>query len=341
MRLRLTKGHLVLLLIVFCLGASFGEENFEAAEFKSEAQYYGPPLLIRGGYFYRKNNFSVFPNAGAGFAPSDIISGDVFSSLALTYGNLKLEPSFHYELFSSDIREKDERQIYYAQNKIEYGFKAGGAFLLTKYGKKRWNEYQGEEISALQILDTLDLGIGLHLFLFDSGLFRGDIKSFVSYNHIPGSRFNSYDIRIDVPVTLSLYYADIGVIYTNYYTDALDFYRGESGGEYVIEKTYSYITGRYGFPGSKSRYKLINSLELENRWYFLRGLSPASNVFVSVFGGLGFGIDRAGSPALLGQAGFGVGYMLFDCAPFTFQAGFDTGRNPVFYLGVVSRISHF
>jgi hypothetical protein len=33
-----------------------------------------------------------------------------------------------------------------------------------------------------------------------------------SYNYIPDSRFNSYDVRIDIPVTISFYYADIGII---------------------------------------------------------------------------------------------------------------------------------
>jgi hypothetical protein len=75
--------------------------------------------------------------------------------------------------------------------------------------------------------------------------------------------------------------------YTNYYTGVLDFYRNMPGKNYIIEKTYSYITGRYSFTGDKSLYKLFNSLEIENRWYFLRGISHVSNVFVSTFANIG------------------------------------------------------
>jgi hypothetical protein len=331
-------------LIILSLYAFSAEENIEISRYEFNAQYYGLPLIIKGGYYYRKNDFSFFPNIGTSFAPLDIISGNVFSSFSLIYKQLKVEPSFQYELFSSDMKEKDGRQIYYVQNIIKYGFNDGGLFFLAKYGKNRWHEYFADKISGLQILDTLDLGIGLDLFLFDTGLLRGDIKSVVSYHYIPYSGFNSYDIRLDIPVTFSLYHVDINIIYTYYYTGVLDFNRIESNKNYVIEKSYSYITGRYSFTGNESRYKLLNLLEIENRWYFLRGLfrsSNSSNIFVSIFGNLGLGIDRSDSPALLGQIGIGIGYLLFDCVPFTFQAGFDTGGKLVVYTGVVSRISYF
>jgi hypothetical protein len=293
------------------------------------------------GYFYRKNDVSIFPKIGTTFLPQDIITSDVFSSCALIYKQFKIEPSFHYELFSSDMNKKGENQVYYAQNIIRYGFNNGGLFFLTKYGKSRWYEYLKNETSGLQILDTLDLGIGIDLFLFDTGLFRGNTKGVATHHYVPVSGFNSYDIRIDIPVTMSLYYADIGIMYTGYYTGIFDIYREKSNRDYVIEKPYSYITGRYGFDANKPRYKLINSLEIENRWYFLRGISHTSSVFAAIVGSIGLGIDRTDAPSFFGQLGLGIGYMLFDSVPFTFQVGFDNDRNIVIYTGVVSRISHF
>jgi hypothetical protein len=73
----------------------------------------------------------------------------------------------------------------------------------------------------------------------------------------------------------------------------------------------------------------------------LRGISPGSNFFVSIFGNIGLGIDRNDTMAFLGQYGVGFGYVLFDSVPFTFQAGFDSDGKLVFYTGVVSKIIHF
>jgi hypothetical protein len=239
----LTKWHLVLLLIIIEYGVVFSDDDIEISKPKIDAQYYGLPLTIEGGYFYRKNDFSIFPNAGVGFAPKDIITSDVFSGFTLIYKNLKFKPSFHYELFSSDMDEKNGNQIYYMENMIEYGFSSGVLSFLTKYGKSRWNEYLEDETGGLQILDTLNAGIRIGLFLFDTGLFRGNIESTVSYNFIPDFKFNSYDIQTVIPVTISLYHVDIGIMYTNYYTGVLDFPGDGTSGNYVIEKKYSYITG--------------------------------------------------------------------------------------------------
>jgi hypothetical protein len=325
---------------MLCIVMSFGDEAITQSRLAFDAQYYGLPLTLRGGYLYRTNNFSLFPNGGARITQNDTIAGDVFSAFTVQYHKLTVEPSFHYEVVSQDMREKDGKAVYYVQNTLAYGFASGGLSFLTQYGKHRWRSYQGNETGELYLEDTLTLRLALDFFLCDTGLFRGTVKTALSYQYVLDARFNSYDIRMDIPLTFSLYYVDIGLIYTAYYTGILD-YLNEANTNYVIEKPYSAITGRYGFKGTEGRYTLFNVLEMENRWYFLRGSIPASQVFASVFGSLGLGINRSGTPVLLGQTGLGLGYLLFDCVPFTVQVGYDTRGNLVFYTGIVSRIAHF
>ena len=45
--------------------------HVKVSAFKIIAQYYGLPLSVRFGWFYRKEDFSVFPNAGFSFSVAD------------------------------------------------------------------------------------------------------------------------------------------------------------------------------------------------------------------------------------------------------------------------------
>jgi hypothetical protein len=168
---------------------------------------------------------------------------------------------------------------------------------------------------------------------------RGTAVSSLKMDYIPSHQYMKYSARIDIPLTFSLYYCDISAILSSFYTDEFDIPGKNSENKFIIEQGYSYITGRFG-PGENFLYKLINSFELEWRWYILRPAVPASKMFMSVFGNIGLCVNKNNEDFFVYQAGMGFGYNLFDTVPFTFQAGLDNHGNIIFYAGIVSRISH-
>ena len=57
--------------------------HVKVSAFKIISQYYGLPLSVRFGWFYRKEDFSVFPNAGFSFSVADTPVLDTSVGLAL------------------------------------------------------------------------------------------------------------------------------------------------------------------------------------------------------------------------------------------------------------------
>ena len=124
------------------------------------------------------------------------------------------------------------------------------------------------------------------------------------------------------------------------------------------------MTGRASFK-KEARYSMFHLFGSEIRWYPTRtkdkansipyietikhkeGVGPKYNLiaktngfFLSLFADIGFGITTQYKATFLAEYGLGLGYTLFDCVPFTFQVGLNQGGEPIFFLGVVSRMVH-
>ena len=116
------------------------------------------------------------------------------------------------------------------------------------------------------------------------------------------------------------------------------------------------MTARESFK-KETRYSIVHLFGTEARWYPTRTRDKATNgkelkslkynlnaktngFFLSVFADLGFGVTSQYKYAFLAEYGLGLGYTLFDCIPFTFQVGLNQRNEPIFFLGVVSRIVH-
>lgn len=78
----------------------------------------------------------------------------------------------------------------------------------------------------------------------------------------------------------------------------------------------------------------------ELRWYAARTGINANGFFLSLFADAGFGISKENKVSPIAEYGLGIGYNLLDNIPFTFQAGLNQSLEPVFFLGIVSRIIH-
>jgi hypothetical protein len=312
-------------------GDETGHGDISISRMKFEYQYYGFPFEIRGGYFYRHNNFSLYPNTGLRLSSDDGISGNAIGGLKLAFKNVEWSPEFHYQLLP--FLRGDH--LYRFENTLAFRLPAVSVGVVNSWGKELW--YRQKESPAAE--DALVQGLSFDFFLIDRGIVRGTAMSSLKINYLPNEGYFDYAARLDTPVTFSLYHFDISAIFSLFYTDELEIPGTNPEGKFIIEKTYAYVTGRMGTDTGPA-YKLINSFELELRWYFLRTSVPTSKIFVSAFGNLGLGINKNDDGFFVYQAGLGFGYNLFDSVPFTFQVGIDNNNKLIFYTGVISRISH-
>ena len=84
----------------------------------------------------------------------------------------------------------------------------------------------------------------------------------------------------------------------------------------------------------------VHLFRTEIRVYPVRAYRFSNSFCLSVFADIGFGISKDNKRTFLAEYGLGAGYTLFDDVPFTFQIGMNQNMQPVFFLGIVSTLSH-
>lgn len=312
------------------------------SKFNVQAKYYGLPLSVRMGMFYRKNDISVFPNFGFSFfldggVVLNTSAGFIFQKNFFTW-----DVNSVYDILPFTMNKAASEQIFYGTNnlifnisavKISFPFRAGKRLMTALKG----NLYSGQT-EEIKTVVQLSQGIKLDFFISDIGYFKstGSVSFFTDW--IPKDNFFNYSVYFELPATFHLYYVDLAFMYSFFNSGKINFANIKTAKEYEIKKNQAVLTGRSSFKKLK-KYSSIHLFGSELRWYAARTGVNTSGFFLSLFADIGFGTTSINKKSLIAEYGAGAGWTLFDNVPFTFQAGLNQDTQPVFFLGVVSRIA--
>lgn len=310
--------------------------------FKIIPQYYGLPLAVRFGWFYRKNDFSVFPHAGFSFSVPDTPTLDTSIGVTIQQKSFFWNVSAVYDLVPFTMHKKADEQAVYGLTSFGYAFPGIRVTLPLLAGRLRQNEVIGGDGSAATkstVVTHLSAGLQLDFFLADLGFFKSTGAAAFHYHWVPKAAFHYYTFSAAVPASFQLYYVDIAFMYSLFHTSAVQYGTAAPLRRYALGKTQSGMTGRSAFK-PQPLFKDMHLFSAEFRWYPARLTAQTNGFFLSLFADAGLGITAKRKRAFLYEAGGGLGYNLYDSVPLTFQVGFNQKLQPVFYLSFVSRLAH-
>lgn len=328
------------------------EFKVSVSKFQIKAEYYGLPLAVKFGYFYRKSDLSIFPNFGFNLyrESSLVINTSMGFTLQKSFFSWSLDGL--YDIVPFTMNKKAKEQIFYALNVFSFSTHGANLSTITRIGNKS-RVLSGNKQTVANF--ELSQGIRLDYFLIDLGYFKSTVAFNFFIDWIPKNNFLDYRMSFDFPNTFSLYYADIAFMYSFYNTGRLNNENLKAKEDYIIEMKQSAITGRDALK-DEIKYSQLHLFGLEFRWYPTRiqdrkqkitddtkpynVVAKTNGFFVSLFADSGFAITTKSKYNFIGEYGMGIGYTLFDCVPFTFQVGINQQANPVFFLGVVSKMIH-
>lgn len=316
--------------------------HIKVSAFKIISQYYGLPLSVRFGWFYRKEDFSVFPNAGFSFSVADTPVLDTSVGLALQKKSFFWSGYAVYDIVPFAMHKKAADQAVYGITSFGFNFPRIKVTMPLVAGRLRKNEIIGDEwntVTAPTVVTQVSAGLQLDFFLTDLGFFKSTGTAAFYYHWIPKAAFHYYTVSAAIPASFHLYYVDIAFMYSLFHTSTVQYGKAAPFRRYAIGQTQSGMTGRSTFK-TQALFKDMHLFSAEFRWYPARITAQTNSFFLSLFADVGFGITERRKGSLFYEAGGGLGYNLYDSVPLTFQVGFNQKLQPVFYLSVVSRLSH-
>lgn len=322
--------------LLFSEAQFFSQENINYTESKMfiDTNYYGLPLEGKAGYKFRKNDFSLSPYASLIFDVKESYSLNITGGVEFIYKRFQLENKVFYEFLPS-YSQGNYRFLTYqiAPGYINdlYSIK-----LPVSYGHKKF--YKTDSTSFNE--DYFSWKALFNAHLLDNGTAR--ITSFFEAEEVSifNKQFNYYNVIFSLPCSFYLSIFDIGIKYNFSLAHELSFKNINPTEEVRISFPYSKITKRFEFAEEKKNNKIIHSLETEQRFYPFRIKNISSNFFVSLFENIGLGLTTDMDLKFLYQCGLGLGYNLYDCAPFTMQIGFNQDNKFILFFGVISNINH-
>lgn len=323
----------------------FSDFPVRISTFTIESQYYGFPLSIKAGWLYRQEDFSIFPHAGLSFTDEGGLALNTVAGFSLRNGNFFYDAHACYALLPFTMTKKAEEQIVYGTSTI--GFTAAHMRISFPFtaGRQKKIEIGTKEASAREpvrtarVVTSFSSGIQLDFFLADYGFFKTTATAAAAYHWIPQDNFRYYTLNFNIPATFYLYAADIAFMYSLFHTGTVQTGSTAPLRCYEIEKPQHAITRRLSFK-SASKYSQLHIFGTEWRYYPIRFSVPSNGFFISAFLDTGIGIKAQKKYSFLWECGGGIGYALYNTVPFTFQVGINQDKQPVFFLSVVSRLSH-
>ncbi|MEL3905747.1 MAG: hypothetical protein P1P65_01770 [Treponema sp.] len=308
--------------------------------FKIVPQYYGLPVSVQFGWFYRKEDVSMFPHFGTSFLVEDEPVLNSFAGFTLRKGSVAWNAAAVYDIVPFTMHKKPKDQIVYGSTSVTAALKRVKIILPLRAGRQRRTEITGTGgASEKRAVTEVSAGIRLEFLLADFGFFKSTGAAAFRYGLIPDDRFHYYTVHAEIPASFHFYYADLAFMYSCFHTGTVQYGTVAARRRYETAKPQSSLTGRNTFKPAAA-YTDMHIFGSEFRWYPARFTAEANGFFLSLFADAGIGITARRKRALIAEFGGGIGYTLFDSVPFTFQAGVNQDMQPVFYLGIVSRLSH-
>ena len=317
----------------------------KVSSFKIVPKYYSLPLSAQFGWFYRKEDLSVFPNAGFSFSIAD----DGTPVLDTLLGAEIQKKSFFwngytvYGLVPFTVHKKNADQAGYGITSFGFTFPRIKLVLPLIAGRVRKNaiiENEDKLSVRPEIVTQFSAGVQLYFFIADFGFFKSTGGADFYYHWIPQAGFRYYTFSAAVPVSFYLYHVDIAFMYSLYHTSAIQYGETLPPHRYAIGKKQSSMSGRSSFK-PETLFKDIHLLSAEFRWYPARITAQTNVFFLSFFAEVGFGMTEQCNHSLLYEFGGGLGCNIYDNVPLTFQAGVNQKMQPVFYISIISRLSHW
>lgn len=332
------------------------------SKFRIIPKYYGLPLSLKAGYFYRKSDFSIFPNIAINLTRDDGLELNTSSGIVLQKKFFTWQVDAFYDLWPFTMNRPANEVLAYTVNIFSFYINKSKLSAISVLGNKR---RMLVNLNKFETNFELSQGFRLDAFLLDIGYFRSTLTFAFFVDWQPSINFWDYRMSFSLPATFSLYYVDIAFMYSFYGTGRLNSEQIANKKDYAIERAQSIVTGRDSFKNDE-RYSMLQLFGTEFRWYVFRTRDGSSSIddalfskgdfgtslpkynaitktngfFLSLFGDVGFASTRENKYKAIVECGAGFGYTLFDCIPFTFQVGFNQKFEPVFFLGVISRIVH-
>jgi len=309
--------------------------------FKIVSQYYGLPLSVRFGWFYRNGDFSLFPNTGFSFSVTDTPVLNASAGFALQKNAFFCNAYAAYDMLPFTMHKTGAEQIVYGTGALGFTLPRIKITFPLFAGRQRKTEITDNPAASApehSIVTGLSAGVKLDFFLADLGFFKSFGAMSLRYHWIPQAAFHYYTFTADIPAIFRLYYTDLAFMYSLFHTSAVQYGNTAPRRRYEIGTPQSAVTGRSSFK-PLPKYTDIHLFSSEFRWYPARITAQTNGFFLSLFADAGVGISERQKRALLLEFGGGLGYNLYDSVPLTFQAGVNQNMQPVFYLSVVSRLS--
>ncbi|MBQ9495093.1 MAG: hypothetical protein IJR50_05580 [Treponema sp.] len=323
--------------LIFFLGlCSFLYSNdIKILKGKQQVNYYGFPFLYTYGLNYRQNDFELLaPYTGFLFDMNPNPQLDVLVGADFSYKNYFLSLLGFCELWN--LETKPFTKNIQAGGKFEIGIVGANSKIIfgSTVEKKRWQDANLNKEAHL----TLREYVAFDFMLLNTPYCESTAIIKFSIFVLPQNHFASFESKLNIPFTIDYDWGQSCFLYSGFYSKKL---KAEAGtNNFRVAKSYNEISGRLDFAHEKNRYNNIQSLELEQRIYPARFFASPLNLFFSVFGNIGLGFTENHSLDFLWEVGGGIGFNLFGSVPFTFQAGINSDKNFIVYLGIVSKISH-
>lgn len=316
--------------------------SIKISKFKFDARYYGLPLTGRMGWFYRKDDFSIYPNTALSFFLNDGPVLNTSAGFVLQKKYFTWAADAVYDIVPFTMNKPIAEQSFYGTNHFLFTVHGVKIAFPTIAGRRRRtaiDTVSGQAEYKKTIVTEITQGIRCSFFLTDIGFFKSTGDASLEIDWIPKANFADYRIRATVLASFFLYHTDIVFSYSLFKTDYLKLNKIGVKQKYEIAKTQELLTSRSSFK-PQTGFTQMHVFGTEMRWYPVRLKTQSNGFFLSVFTDIGFGFTKENKIALIAEYGLGGGYTLLDSVPFTFQVGLNQKLQPVFYLGVVSRLTH-
>ena len=315
------------------------DEPVRVSAWKIIPHYYGLPVSVQLGRFYREENFSIFPNIGFSLIAGDSTLLNSSAGVSIRKKTVLFDAAAVYGLFPFTMNKPPAEQVAYGVSSFGFAFPKVTVTFPFQAGRQRRNRIAAAAETEPQVVTELSGGIRAEFFLADFGFFRSAGRAAMQYYWIAQGNFHYYTMITEIPASFHLYYVDFAFMYSFFHTRTVHYGNTAPDYRYDVERPQSGLTGRESFKAAV-RYCDIHLFSAEFRWYPARLGAETNGFFISFFADAGIGITAAQKRNLLLEYGGGIGYTLYDSVPLTFQAGVNQDMQPVFYLSVVSRLSH-
>lgn len=331
------------LLFLFIIYSSilFAKDSFKFSKLGIDYGYYGFPFFINIGYYNQNNSlYTLAPYIGLSLCES-YYSVSLFANVGIEVRYKRYYFSLKYKQgVTPDFAAFNYKYLeYYGIFETGYYFNNVSLSYDINFGQMlNSKNYINNRNSPLEIIFQVSQNINIKASIYNDGINVLSFNSKLNVNIIPYSKQYSYEISINIPYTFNHKIGELAFMPALKYSS---FFEG-SQKKYNIGAKYLSSLGMFDITGNDNNfYEFLSYIHIEYRLFLFSLEAPANRVYFMVFGNVGIGkkINKNIYEAnLLYMFGGGIGYNLFDAAPFQLAFGVDQNMDFIFNISFISPI---